>query len=100
MGTGPNEGAVNLSQCDARRQEVEREILNLIISEGKIDPSRITPDATLESLEVQSMDTVMILMAIEEKFGVYVPIDGQIAEAKDLTSFIRSVSEHIIGTHD
>ena len=33
------------------------------------------------------MDIVMILMAIEEKFGVYVPIDGQIAEAKDLTSF-------------
>ena len=89
-----------MSQSNDRRQQVEREVLDLIISEGKIDPSRITPDATLESLEVQSMDTVMILMAIEEKFGVYVPIDGQIAEAKDLTSFVRSVSDHILGAHD
>ena len=89
-----------MSQSDNHRQQVEREILELIISEGKIDPSRITPDATLESLEVQSMDTVMILMAIEEKFGVYVPIDGQIAEAKDLTSFVRSVSDHILKNHD
>jgi acyl carrier protein len=93
-------GLNTLSQSDNRRQEVEREVLDLIISEGKIDPSRITPDATLESLEVQSMDTVMIMMAIEEKFGVYIPIDNQIAEAKDLTSFVRSVSAHIVGTHD
>lgn len=89
-----------MSQSDSRRQEIEREILDLIITEGKIDPSRITPDATLESLEVQSMDTVMILMAIEEKFGVYVPIDGEIAEAKDLNTFVRSVSNHILKDHD
>ncbi len=91
--------ADKLNQTDSRRQDVERQILELIINEGKIDPSRITPDATLESLEVQSMDTVMILMAIEEKFGVYVPIDGQIAEARDLNTFIRSVSDHILGAH-
>lgn len=78
---------------------MERQILDLIISEGNIDPSRITPGATLDSLEVQSMDIVMILMAIEEKFGVYVPIDGQIAEAKDLTSFVGSVADRILGNH-
>lgn len=94
-----SEGAT-LSQSDSRRQEVEREILEVIISEGKIDPSRITPDATLESLEVQSMDTVLILMAIEEKFGVYVPIDGQIADSKNLTSFVQSVADHILRPHD
>jgi acyl carrier protein len=94
------QGAATLSQSDSRRQQVEREILELIISEGKVDRSRITPDATLESLEVQSMDTVMILMAIEEKFGVYVPVDSQIAEAKDLAGFVRSVSDHILKNHD
>ncbi len=81
------------------REDLERQILELIISEGKIEPSRVTPDATLESLEVQSMDIVMILMAIEEKFGVYVPIDGRIAEATDLTGFVRGVAEHIIDNH-
>jgi acyl carrier protein len=88
-----------VSDSDEHRQQIERQVLDLIISEGSIDPSRITPDATLESLEVQSMDTVMILMAIEEKFGVYVPVDGQIAESKDLNSFVRSVTDHIVGAH-
>jgi acyl carrier protein len=90
---------LTLVQQDSSREDLERQIRDLIISEGKIDPSRITSDATLESLEVQSMDIVMILMAIEEKFGVYVPIDGQIAEAKDLNSFVRSVAEHIVDNH-
>lgn len=89
-----------MSHDNSRREQIQREVLELIITEGKIDPSRVTPDSTLESLEVQSMDTVMILMAIEEKFGVYIPVDGQIAEAKNLNSFVRSVSEHILGAHD
>lgn len=88
-----------MNVTDTRRREVEKQIIDLIVSEVKIDPARITPDATLESLDVQSMDTVMILMAIEEKFGVYVPVDGQIAEAKDVGSFIRSVSDHILSAH-
>ncbi len=81
------------------RDNLVEQLFDVIVSEGKIDRSRITPDATLESLEVQSMDVVMILMAIEEKFGVYVPIDGDIAEAKDVTSFVRSVAEHILASH-
>ena len=89
-----------MSHDNSRREQIQREVLELIITEGKIDPSRVTPDSTLESLEVQSMDTVMILMAIEEKFGAYIPVDGQIAEAKNLNSFVRSVSEHILGAHD
>lgn len=90
---------VNLSEHSASREDLERQILDVIVAEGHIDPSRITLDATLESLAVESMDIVMILMAIEEKFSVYVPIDGQIAESKDLTSFVRSLADHIIANH-
>lgn len=71
-------------------------ILEVIISEGKIDPAKATPDATLESLEVQSIDIVMILMAIEEKFGVYVPIDSDIAEAKNLGGFLQLIEARIV----
>ncbi len=79
------------------REELTERILDIIIAESKVDRSRITPDATLESLEVQSIDIVMILMAIEEKFGVYIPIDGAIAESKNLNSFVQSVADHIAG---
>ena len=72
------------------------QILEVIISEGKIDPAKTTPDATLESLEIQSIDVVMILMAIEEKFGVYVPIDGGIADARDLSGFVQQIEARIV----
>jgi acyl carrier protein len=82
------------------REELAERILDIIIAESKFDRSRITPDATLESLDVQSIDIVMILMAIEEKFGVYIPIDGKIAESKNLNSFVQSVADHISRAHD
>jgi len=85
---------------DVDRSKLAEEVLEVIITEGKIDRSKITSNATLESLEVQSIDVVMILMAIEEKFSVYIPIDGSIAEAKDLTSFVSSVVERILEKRD
>lgn len=80
--------------------DLERQILDVILAEGKVDPSRVTPDATLESLAVESMDVVLILMAIEEKFGVYVPIDGKVAEAGDLNRFIEIVADHVRKAHE
>lgn len=72
------------------------QILDVIVTEGKIDRSRITPNSTLQMLEIQSIDVVMILMTIEEKFGVYIPIDGAIADAKDLAGFVDSVADRIL----
>ncbi len=79
-----------------KRDSLAAQIFEVIVSEGKIDPAKATPDATLASLEVQSIDIVMILMAIEEKFGVYVPIDGGMAEAKDLSGFVRQIESRIL----
>ena len=80
------------------REQLAEQILDVIVSEGKIDRTKVTPEATLESLEVESMDVVMILMAIEQKFGVYIPIDGGIAEATDVTSFVENVAERILAS--
>lgn len=89
-----------MGEPSTSEDELERQILDVIITEGKVDPARITPNATLESLAVESMDVVLILMAIEEKFGVYVPIDGRIAEAGNLNRFVEIVAEHIRNAHE
>jgi acyl carrier protein len=71
------------------------QIIALIAQEGMIDPEKIRPDATLQSLGVESVDVVMILLAIEEKFGVYVPVDGDIADSADLGTFVERVAIRI-----
>ena len=88
------EGFLNLQAID-REALVER-LYDLLVSETKIDRSRFTADATLESLEVQSIDMVMILMAIEEKFGVYIPIDGALGEAANVGGFVDAVAGKIL----
>ncbi len=71
------------------------EIIEVIASEGMIDREKITPDATIESLDLKSVDIVMILTALEEKFNVYIPMDGPLQEAKDVKSLIEALADHI-----
>ena len=72
-----------------------QEIKEVIASEGMVDISKITPDATIESLDLKSVDIVMILTALEEKFNVYIPMDGSLQEAKDVKSLIEALSDQI-----
>jgi acyl carrier protein len=74
---------------------VYEQVVDLIVSEGMVDRDKVTPDATFETLGLKSVDIVMILTAVEEKFDVYIPMDGSIAEAKDLKSFIDGVIQRI-----
>ncbi len=76
-------------------QRVYDQVVDLIVSEGMVDREKVTPDATFETLGLKSIDIVMILTAVEEKFDVYIPMDGSIAEAKDLKSFIDGVLARI-----
>jgi acyl carrier protein len=71
------------------------EIIDVIAAEGMVDKSKITPDATIESLDLKSVDIVMILTALEEKFNVYIPMDGSLQEAKDVKSLIEALADHI-----
>jgi acyl carrier protein len=71
------------------------QVVDLIVSEGMVEREKVTPDATFETLGLKSIDIVMILTAVEEKFDVYIPMDGSIAEARDLKSFIDGVMQRI-----
>lgn len=78
-----------LQNLDAN--QVYGEIVEIIIKEGMVDRSLVTPDATFESMGLKSIDLVMILTAVEEKYNTYIPMDESVADAKDLRSFIEGV---------
>jgi acyl carrier protein len=76
--------------------ELEKEIIDIIVRETKLDPSRVTPEATFESLDLQSIDLVEAMMAIEEKFGVYFPMDADLwGGAKNVEQFVQAVASRI-----
>lgn len=71
---------------------VLEKITAIIAEEGMVERSAIVPEATLESLGLESVDVVMILMAVEEKLGTYVPIDNELASARNLSEFIAPIA--------
>ncbi len=57
----------------------------------EIDPSEITPDSTFESLGIDSLDIVEMVMDLESELGVELDMeDAKIATFGDLAAFIES----------
>jgi acyl carrier protein len=69
-----------------------QQIIDVIAREGMVDRSKITATATLEDLGLQSIDMVMILNGIEEKFDIYVPMDESIQKIANVGDVIGVVS--------
>lgn len=78
------------------RDAIERQLIDLFVADGMVDRAAMKPDATLESLGIQSVDIMMVLMSVEEKFGIYVPIDEKLTETKNLKEFIGHLIDRIV----
>ncbi len=46
------------------------EILDVVAHEAQIEREKLTPDATLESLGIASLDIISIVFALEDRFGI------------------------------
>jgi acyl carrier protein len=52
---------------------VQDTVFDIIAKESGIDRARITPEATLKDLEIQSLDAVQIIFEIEDHFKITMP---------------------------
>jgi acyl carrier protein len=48
----------------------EADVLAVFESETNLDSSRLVPSATLESLDIASLDLIGVSFALEDKFGL------------------------------
>jgi len=75
--------------------DLARQLIEIVAAEAMIDPAALTPETALADLDIQSADYVMILMAVEEKFGTYISVDTDFTEAKTVGDLIRIVGSKI-----
>lgn len=52
---------------------VQDRVFDIIAKEANIDRARISREATLKDLEIESLDAVQIIFEIEEQFDVSMP---------------------------
>ena len=55
---------------------VESDIYDIIAEKSAVDRSKLSRDAKLEDLEIESLDVVEIIFAVEEKFDIHVPYNA------------------------
>jgi len=57
--------------------DVESKIREIIAKETQIDPAKLTLDAKLADLDIESIDLVSVIYNIEEEYDIYIPQDDE-----------------------
>ena len=66
-------------------------LVNYAAKQLELDPSQITPDSTFESLGIDSLDIVEMIMDLEGELGVELDMEDQkISNFQELAEFIES----------
>ncbi len=60
---------------------VQQKIIEILAEQALLEPADVTPDATLESLGIDSMNLVEIIFAIEESFDIEIPFNANEPDA-------------------
>ena len=57
--------------------EIETQVKQIVVDHLGIDDSKVTPQSKfIDDLGADSLDTVELVMAFEEKFGIEIPDDA------------------------
>ena len=65
-------------------------IRSYLASELDISEDEITRDTTIESLGVDSLDTVEMVMDLEQELGVDLELEDKLATVGELVDFVES----------
>jgi acyl carrier protein len=73
----------------------EAKVKEIIINELGVDPEKVTSEASfVEDLGADSLDTVELVMAFEEEFGVDIP-DEDAEQMRTVGDAIKYLREHM-----
>jgi acyl carrier protein len=73
--------------------QVQDTIFDIIAKEAGIDRTKITPEATLKDLEIQSLDAVQILFEIEDHFRITMPDRDPNFDTESVKGLVETVEK-------
>lgn len=65
-------------------------IAKVIAERTDCDVSAVKPESTFNELGIDSLDTVELLMSLEDELGVEIELDQKVETVDDLDKFIQS----------
>lgn len=79
-------------------EELEAKVKKIIVDQLGVDADEVTPEASfIEDLGADSLDTVELVMALEEEFGLEIPDEEaeKIVKVKDAIAYIQAHSSTV-----
>ena len=74
--------------------DIEAKVKDIIINELGVEAEKVTPDASfVEDLGADSLDTVELVMAFEEEFGIEIP-DEDAEKLQTVGDAITYIQQH------
>ena len=72
---------------------IDQRVKDIIVEQLGVKPDQVTPEAKfIEELGADSLDTVELVMALEEEFGIEVP-DEQAEKLQSVGDVIKYIEE-------
>jgi acyl carrier protein len=72
---------------------IDQRVKDIIVEQLGVKPEQVTPEAKfIEDLGADSLDTVELVMALEEEFGIEVP-DEQAEKLQTVGDVIKYIEE-------
>jgi acyl carrier protein len=73
---------------------IDQRVRDIIVEQLGVKPDQVTPEAKfIEDLGADSLDTVELIMALEEEFGIEVP-DEQAEKLLTVGDVVKYIEEH------
>jgi acyl carrier protein len=74
--------------------DLEKKVAEIIAEQLGVDPSEVTTEASfVDDLGADSLDTVELVMALEEEFGIEIP-DEDAEKITTVNDAIKYIQEH------
>jgi acyl carrier protein len=74
--------------------DVEQKVKDIIINELGVEAEKVTPEASfVEDLGADSLDTVELVMAFEEEFGMEIP-DEEAEKLQTVRDAVNYIQQH------
>jgi acyl carrier protein len=76
------------------QQPIEEKVKGIIVEQLGVEAEQVAPDAKfIEDLGADSLDTVELVMALEEEFGIEVP-DEEAEKLQSVGDVIKYIEEN------
>lgn len=75
------------------RGQVVTRVLEVVKTHQKVDPAKVRESASFQELGLDSLDTVEVVMAVEEEFAVVIP-DAEADKINSCSQAIEYIAAH------